>query len=228
MSFSPQPVSRVSSFRMPWRMPLARRDAQRFEALSRRPTRWPATRATPSGKAAPSSRAMSFGISAGGFWPSPSRVQIARPRAKPTPLWIAADWPALVGWRIRRTWGWACAEREDAGGGVVGRAVVDVDDLVGHEVGAGRGDARGDETDVLGLVLERHDDRQPRGLGAIGLGRIGLWCHADTCTAAAWPASTRKWRAGRAGNPCRLGGTPAAAWPVWTIVMISTASSDRR
>ena len=77
-------------------MPLAAFDAQRFETVSCRPTRCPATSAAPSGKARPSSFPKSFGISAGGFWPSPSSVQTMLPRAARTPLCTAADWPALV------------------------------------------------------------------------------------------------------------------------------------
>ena len=64
--------------------------------------------------------------------------------------------------------GEALGEGEDAGGGVVVGAVVDVDDLVGGEGRAGGDDRLGDEVDVLGLVLQRHDDGEP---GQVGLPR---------------------------------------------------------
>ena len=70
----------------------------------------------------PSSRAASFGISAGGFWPSPSRVQIAAAAGERD---AAVDRRRLAGARgvldeahLRE----ALGEGEDAGGGVVGRS----------------------------------------------------------------------------------------------------------
>ena len=45
------------------------------------------------------------GISAGGFCPSPSIVQMTGARAAMTPEWTAADCPAERGWRTIRSQG---------------------------------------------------------------------------------------------------------------------------
>ena len=81
--------------------------------------------------------------------------------------------------------GQARGEREHAGGGVVVGAVVDVDDLVGGEGLAGGDDGLGDEVDVLGFVLQRHDDGEPGqsvcgDMGGPPPGPPHSRCHAPT------------------------------------------------
>ena len=124
----------------------------------------------------------------------PVAVQRAdhRPRAKLTPLWIAADCPALSPcWTSRRN-GNRSAQRQHPCGGAVGRAVVDVDQLEGADPGAGGGDPLGDEGEVLGLVLQRNDDRQP------GQGRVVRL--AATCLPS---AGAPRRNSGRATPPSR-------------------------
>src|SRR5262245_37592820 len=82
------------------RTPLAMRDCRRLKPVSRRPTRWPATRPT---RPVPfSSSRSSAGMKAGSFCPSPSRVATRGARAAATPVRTAADWPhdaACLTWR---------------------------------------------------------------------------------------------------------------------------------
>ena len=93
--------------------------------------------------------------------------------------------------------GQAPGEGEDAGGGVVVGAVVDVDDLVGGEGLAGGDDRLGDEVDVLGLVLQRHDDGEP--------GQIGLRRHATSRLASPATAAFPMPRAAGAGHGRDIG-----------------------
>ena len=155
--------------------PLAARDAQRFEAVSCRPTRCPAISATPVGKLRPSQPRHQLADL--GRRVLPVAVERADHRAAGEAD-AAVDRRRLPGARRvlhqpqhRKRLRAAPAP----GGGIVGRAVVDVDHLVGPEVGAGRGDRLGDEVDVLGLVLERHDDREPGSFaGSVGGGMAGV------------------------------------------------------
>ncbi len=68
-------------------------------------------------------------------------------------------------------------ERRDLGGGAVGAAIIDVDDLVGGDAiqrGADLGDQR---RDVLGFVLDGDDDREVHERAALLLpegGRRGV------------------------------------------------------
>ena len=142
-------------------MALAAREARRFEAVSWRPTRWPATRATPSGKRA--------AVEAGGeLRDLGGRVLAVAVEGADGGAAGEGD-AAVDGGRLagaggvpdEADLGEARGEGEDAGGGVVVGAVVDVDDLVGGEGLAGGDDRLGDEVDVLGLVLQRHDDGEP-------------------------------------------------------------------
>ena len=85
-------------------MPFAKRDARRFDSVSRRPTRWPAMMPV-AALAGSRSGVKSFGSSAGGFCPSPSSVQTMAPLAARTPEWTAALWPAERSWRRSRRCG---------------------------------------------------------------------------------------------------------------------------
>ena len=102
-SLMPQPVSGVASRSIRERMALAHFDAQRLLPLSLRSTRQPANSFT--SLAARSRSASSFGMSAGSFWPSPSRVAIQAPRAALTPLRVAVLCPPLARWRTMRSSG---------------------------------------------------------------------------------------------------------------------------
>jgi hypothetical protein len=108
-------------------------------------------------------------MKAGSFWPSPSSVQTMSARAWRTPVRTAADWPVLalvVGSAAARG---ASRQIGQHRAGAVGRAIVDVDHLVGtereHRLG-NLGDQRGD---IVLLVLDGHDD------GNNGARGGGLW-----------------------------------------------------
>src|SRR5690606_21171496 len=97
-SLMPQPVSGVASRSIRERIALASFEAMRLLPVSLRSTRQPANSLT-SGSAR-SRSASSFGMSAGSFWPSPSRVATQAPRAAFTPVRIAVLCPL---WRRCRT-----------------------------------------------------------------------------------------------------------------------------
>ena len=84
-------------------MALATFEAQRLLPLSWRLTRQPANRRRCGGAA--SRAASSLGMSAGSFWPSPSRVAIQTPRAAFTPVRMAVLWPLCARWRSTRSSG---------------------------------------------------------------------------------------------------------------------------
>ncbi|KAG1277189.1 hypothetical protein G6F64_014741 [Rhizopus arrhizus] len=102
-SLMPQPVSGVSSRSMRARRALAQRLAQRLLPLSWRLTRQPANSFTCASAA--SRAASSLGMSAGSFWPSPSRVAIQGARACLTPVRTAVLWPLWFTWCSTRSSG---------------------------------------------------------------------------------------------------------------------------
>ena len=91
-AFSEQPVSRIVSRFSRLRTPLAMRLCSRFQPLSRRSTRYPATAVAP----LLASSATRAGMSAGSFCRSASSVTTTRPRATRNPAANAAVCPAFA------------------------------------------------------------------------------------------------------------------------------------
>ena len=106
----PQPVSGVPSPNKPPRTPLAMLDCSLRNAVSLRlALRLPMNSCTPR-SIGESRAAMSFGMSAGSFWPSPSSVAIHGARAARTPLATAALCPLRNECRSTRNAGSAALE----------------------------------------------------------------------------------------------------------------------
>ena len=133
------------------RKPLPSREARRRLAVSLRLTRTPETMPSVGIGA---QQASSLGMSAGSFWPSPSRVTMMSPLAACTPVRMPRLWPRLRPWRSTRSWGISAFRAASACGGAVGRAVIDEDDLMGLAGQRGR-DLAGQGGDIARLVLDR-------------------------------------------------------------------------
>ena len=82
---------------------LAARDAAAAEVKLL--TGWRVARKDTAAKRWASRAASSLGMSAGSFWPSPSRVAIQAPRAAFTPVRMAVLWPLCARWRSTRSSG---------------------------------------------------------------------------------------------------------------------------
>ena len=168
------------------------REAWRFDQLSRRRARCPAISSGGIAELGPWASRHRAGMSAGSFWPSPSRVAIHRPRAALTPLRIAALWPQLFGVTHEAKLRQARLQPADLGAGRIVAAVVDIDDLVPDaalesdgERGGDLGDQRGN---VAGLVLDRNDDRKihARNAAPPGLYSAAI-CRCGSASAAVMP-----------------------------------------
>jgi hypothetical protein len=142
------------------RIAFAHFDAQRLLPLSWRFTRQPANSLMSA--AAASRCASSFGMSAGSFWPSPSRVAI---QGAARGLDAVAHRGALAGvaevaddaqFRRGRLQVAQALQRR------VARGVVDVDDFEADHATQRSDDLADQRRDVVFLVVHRHDDRQLR------------------------------------------------------------------
>jgi len=117
--------------------------------------------------------AMRSGRSRGSFWPSPSMARRMAPRAERRPSRRAVAWPRLRGWWRGAAAGPAGDAGGDLGGGGIGAAVVDQNDLVVATEGIEDVDGGADEReDVAGFVEKRDDERVVgrRRHGAAGCG----------------------------------------------------------
>ncbi len=188
-------MSAAPSFKQRVAKAVAEAGGQLRLALSWRLTRTPDTR--PSAGSLREAAASSLGMSAGSFWPSPSRVTMVSPLAASTPLRMARLCPRLRAWRSGRKCAISLFSRVSSSAVRIARAVIHENDfMIGLALERGR-DLAGQRGDIFRLVLDRHHHRDRHRLQRISQ-NPGAWL--DWHAVGAAPIGPRLIQSGRSGN----------------------------